>query len=59
MRLKNNFRESIDDIRNLEVPSKTGNVTLAQVSNISLVDGPATINSENGIMRSAVQMNVQ
>ena len=59
VRLKNNFRESIDDIRNLEVPSKTGNVTLAQVSNISLVDGPATINSENGIMRSAVQMNVQ
>lgn len=59
VRLKNNFRESVDDIRSLEVPSSTGNVTLSQVANISLVDGPATINSENGIMRSAVQMNVQ
>jgi len=59
IRLKNNFRESIDDIRNLEVPSQTGNVTLSQVANISLEDWPATINSENGIIRSAVQMNVQ
>jgi Cu(I)/Ag(I) efflux system membrane protein CusA/SilA len=59
VRLKNNFRESIDDIRNLEVPSSTGNITLGQVANISLEDGPATINSENGIIRSAVQMNVQ
>lgn len=59
VRLKNNFRESIDAIRSLEVPAKTGSVTLAQVANITLEDGPATINSENGIMRSAVQMNVQ
>ena len=59
VRLKNNFRESTDDIRNLEVPSQTWNVTLGQVANISLEDGPATINSENWIMRSAVQMNVQ
>jgi Cu(I)/Ag(I) efflux system membrane protein CusA/SilA len=59
VRLKNNFRESIDDIRNLEVPSSSGNVTLWQVANISLEDWPATINSENGIIRSAVQMNVQ
>ena len=59
VRLKNNFRESIDDIKSLEVPATTGSVTLSQVANISLEDGPATINSENGIMRSAVQMNVQ
>ena len=59
VRLGNNFRESVDDIRSLEVPSSTGNITLSQVANISLVDGPATINSENGVMRSAVQMNVQ
>jgi len=59
VRLKNNFRESIDDIRNLEVPSSSGNVTLWQIANISLEDGPATINSENGVIRSAVQMNVQ
>jgi Cu(I)/Ag(I) efflux system membrane protein CusA/SilA len=57
--LKNNYRENIDDIKNLEVPSRSGNIFLSQVSNISLVDGPATINSENGIIRSAVQMNVR
>ena len=34
-------------------------VTLSQVANISLEDGPATINSENWVIRSAVQMNVQ
>lgn len=59
VRLKNDYRESVDDIRNLAVSGMSENVTLGQVANISLVDGPATINSENGIMRSAVQMNVQ
>ncbi|MCP4522810.1 MAG: efflux RND transporter permease subunit, partial [Candidatus Gracilibacteria bacterium] len=59
LRLKNNFRESLDDIKSLEIPSKSGNIILSQVANISLEDGPATINSENGVMRSAVQMNVQ
>lgn len=41
------------------MPASNGNVTLAQVADIDLIDGPATINSENGIIRSAVQMNVQ
>jgi len=59
LRLANNYRESLDDIKSLSVPSKSWNVILSQVANISLVDGPATINSENGIIRSAVQMNVQ
>ncbi|MCP4524032.1 MAG: efflux RND transporter permease subunit, partial [Candidatus Gracilibacteria bacterium] len=59
LRLKNNFRESLDDINSLEIPSKSGNIILSQVANISLEDGPATINSQNGVMRSAVQMNVQ
>ena len=59
LRLKNNYRESLDDIKSLEVPSKTWNILLSQVANISLVDWPATINSENWIIRSAVQMNVQ
>lgn len=59
IRLKNNFRDSVDDIRSLEVPSTAWMVTLEQVADITFEDGPATINSENGIMRSAVQMNVQ
>ena len=38
LRLKNNFRESLDDIRSLEIPSKSGNIILSQVANISLED---------------------
>lgn len=34
-------------------------MTLDQVADIFLEDGPATINSENGYIRSAVQMNVR
>lgn len=59
LRLNNNFRDSLDDINSLTIPSKTWNIILSQVANISLEDWPATINSENGVMRSAVQMNVQ
>ncbi|MDD2871782.1 MAG: CusA/CzcA family heavy metal efflux RND transporter [Candidatus Gracilibacteria bacterium] len=59
LRLNNNYRESVDDIKSLLVPSKSGNITLSQIAKISIIDGPATINSENGVMRSAVQMNVQ
>lgn len=59
LRLKNNYRESLDDIKSLEVPSKTWNIILSQIANIKLIDWPSTINSENWIIRSAVQMNVR
>lgn len=59
LRLNNNYRESVDDIKSLLVPSKSGNITLSQIAKISIIDWPATINSENWVMRSAVQMNVQ
>jgi Cu(I)/Ag(I) efflux system membrane protein CusA/SilA len=59
LRLKNNYRESLDDIKSLEVPSKTWNIILSQIANITLVNWPSTINSENWVIRSAVQMNVQ
>ncbi len=59
IRLKNNFRDSIDDIKSLEIPSSSGIVTIQQVADIALEDGPAIINSENGVIRSAVQMSVQ
>ncbi len=59
LRLKNNFRESLDDIKSLEIPSQSWNITLSQVANISLENWPATINSENWVIRSAVQMNVR
>jgi len=59
VRLQNNFRDSIDDIRNLSIPSSSGNIPLSQLVDIRLEDGPATINSENWVIRSAVQMNVR
>lgn len=59
LRLKNNYRESLDDISSLEVPWSNWNVILSQVADISLIDWPATINSENWVIRSAVQMNVK
>lgn len=59
LRLKNNFRDSLDDIKSLEIPSKSWNILLSQIANISLEDWPATVNSENWVIRSAVQMNVQ
>ena len=59
LRLNNNYRESLDDIKSLEVPSITWNIILSQIANIELIDWPSTINSENWVIRSAVQMNVQ
>ena len=59
LRLNNNYRESLDDIKSLVIPSPTWNILLSQVANIELIDWPSTINSENWVIRSAVQMNVQ
>jgi len=59
VRLKQNFRQDTDDIKSLSLTGKSGNkVPLSSVAEVRLENGPATINSENGIIRSAVQMNV-
>lgn len=59
VRLAHDYRESVEDIRGLEVPTIYGtNIPLSSVANITLEDGPAVINSENGMIRGAVQMNV-
>ncbi len=59
MRLNNDYRDNIDDIKDLMVSWKSWNITLSQIADISLIDWPAIINSENWIIRSAVQMNVK
>lgn len=59
IRLKQQYRENIDDIRSLMVMGTNGSqVTLDAIADIRVEEWPATIASENGIMRSAVQMNV-
>lgn len=59
VRLENWYRENIDQIKFLELPSKKWNIVLSQVADISLEEGPAVINSENWVIRSAVQMSVR
>ena len=58
LRLKNNYRDSLDDIKSLEVSWINWSVILSQIAEISFIDWPSTINSENWVIRSAVQMNV-
>ena len=59
VRLKQNFRQNIDDVKSLMFVWKDGSqVLLDTIADITLDEWPAVIASENGIMRSAVQMNV-
>lgn len=59
LRLKQSYRQDIEDIRSLPIQGRHGTqVLLSSIANIQLVDGPAVINSENGVIRSAIQMNV-
>lgn len=55
LRLNNTYRNDIDSIKSLKI----WNILLSQIADIKMVDWPSTINSENWVMRSAVQMNVQ
>lgn len=59
VRLQQTFRQDIEDVKSLPLQGKNGSrVLLDSVADIELIDWPAVINSENGVIRSAVQMNV-
>ncbi len=63
VRYARTWREDEDAIRNLPVPARQGGkksfVPLSLVADIRIVDGPGTINSENGLLRNYVRANVQ
>ena len=59
VRLKNVYRDSIDKIKSLQINSPSSQVFLDDVADIRLVEWPAVINTENGMIRWVVQMNVQ
>jgi copper/silver efflux system protein len=60
VRLKQAFRQDIEDIESLPVTGMNGaQVLLKSVADIQLVNGPAMINSENGRMKAVVQSNVR
>ena len=54
------LRDSPQKIRRLLVLTSTGSyIPLGQIAEIKLVEGPAMINSENGMLRAYVLMNVR
>ncbi len=54
------LRDSPEKIRRILVPTPAGSqVPLGQIAEIRLVEGPAMINSENGMLRAYVLMNVR
>ena len=61
IRYNRESREDEEDVKNLLVSAATGSsqVPLAAVADVKIVEGPAMIKSENGMLRSYVQLNVR
>lgn len=59
VRFSRNQRAEIPDIKGLQLTGVNGQkVALSEVADIRIEDGPAVLQSEDGKLRSAVQMNV-
>jgi cobalt-zinc-cadmium resistance protein CzcA len=59
VRLDSNYRTSIEDVRNLFVPTKSGmQIPLSQLAEISFKDGPAQISREDGKRKVVIGFNV-
>ncbi|MDB9787083.1 CusA/CzcA family heavy metal efflux RND transporter, partial [Bacteriovoracaceae bacterium] len=60
VRYKKELRDRIDELKKVLVPSPLGqHIPLDQLAKIEIVTGPASIQSENGMLRSLVLLNVQ
>lgn len=60
VRYKKELRDRIDELKKVLVPSPLGqHIPLDQLADIKMVTGPAMINSENGLLRSTVMLNVR
>lgn len=60
VRLDSIFRTSIDDVRNLFVPTKNGiQVPLSQLADVSYKEGPAQISREDGKRNIVIGFNVE
>ncbi|MDH5464028.1 MAG: efflux RND transporter permease subunit, partial [Thiovulaceae bacterium] len=54
------LRDRIDELKKVLVPSPLGqHIPLFELANIQVVTGPAVIQSENGMLRSLVLLNVR
>ncbi len=59
VRYKKEFRDRIDELKKVLVPSPLGqHIPLEQLADIKIVTGPAAIQSENGLLRSLVLLNI-
>jgi Cu(I)/Ag(I) efflux system membrane protein CusA/SilA len=60
VRYKKELRDRIDELKQVLVPSPLGqHIPLEQLADIRIVTGPAAIQSENGMLRSLVLLNVK
>lgn len=60
VRYKKEYRDRMDRLRSVLVPSPLGqHIPLGQLADIRVVTGPASIQSENGKLRSLVLLNVR
>ncbi len=60
VRYKKELRDRIDELKKVLVPSPLGqHIPLSELADIQVVTGPAAIQSENGMLRSLVLLNVQ
>lgn len=60
VRYKKELRNRIDELKKVLVPSPLGqHIPLEQLADINIVTGPAAIQSENGLLRSLVLLNVR
>lgn len=60
VRYKKEFRDRIDELKRVLVPSPLGyHIPIEQLADIKVVTGPAAIQSENGLLRSLVMLNVK
>ncbi|MBK26983.1 MAG: CusA/CzcA family heavy metal efflux RND transporter [Halobacteriovorax sp.] len=60
VRYKKELRDRIDELRRVLIPSPLGqHIPLEQLAKIEVVTGPSAIQSENGLLRSVVLLNVK
>lgn len=60
VRYKKELRDRIDELKKVLVPSPLGqHIPLEQLASIQIVTGPAAIQSENGLLRSLVLLNIE
>lgn len=60
VRYKKELRDNIEELKKVLIPSPLGmHIPISQLANIKVVNGSAVINSEDGLLRSMVLLNVK